>query len=60
MIGIILGVLLLAGVAWLVAGLEREREHLDREGEALREWRARRAKAAAELKQSTPSDGRKW
>ena len=55
MIGIILGVLLLAGVAWLVAGLEREHERHEQESEALREWRARRAKTAADS-----SDGRKW
>jgi len=48
MIGSILAVLLLAGVAWLVAGLEREHERHERDSEARREWRARR------------SDGRKW
>ena len=56
MIAVILGVLILAGVAWLVAGLEREHERHERDSEALREWRARRAKA----EKSTPSDSRKW
>ena len=56
MIGIILGVLLLAGVAWLVEGLEREHERHERDSKALRVWRARRSKA----EKSTPSDSRKW
>src|SRR5947208_17166412 len=51
MIGIIMGVLLLAGVAWLVAGLRQDHGQ-ENESKALREWRARRAKAAAELRKS--------